>query len=156
MSLRLRSLPPLSLRLLVVLLAFVQFIAPTWHVCEMGGHVMAMRPGASMAHHGDTDAAQAKQASADGPMQPLICYCAPKPKHQENPNWPKLTPVVSHDEHVTCLALLLQTMPGAVAAPATLLRIGAPVEFSWQARPLTSPSFSPLPRFRGRAPPLGC
>jgi hypothetical protein len=152
MASRFRSLPPLTLRLLVVLLAFVQFIAPTWHVCEMGGHVMSMRPGAAMAaHHGE-----ATQTKEDGPQQPLICYCAPKPKHQENPNWPKLTPVVSHDEHVTCLALLLQTMPGAVAAPATLVRLGAPVQFFWQAKSQTSPSFAFLPRFRGRAPPLSC
>lgn len=151
LSARRYALPPLSLRLLVVLLALVQFVAPTWHICSMGGHVMSMSETSGMGSH--EGMAPAAEANEDGPPRALICYCAPK-SHDENPNGPKLFPASSHDEHATCLALLLQNMPGAVATVPALVLPSTLIEARFQVRHETSPTLAILSRFRGRAPPL--
>lgn len=138
---------PRSARFFVLMLALLQFVAPTWHVCEMGGHVMS---------HGDpaSHAAMAAQAAPaqDGPRQALVCYCAPKESHQADPDTPKLS-AAPDSHHPTCLALLLQTMPGDFAAAPALFSISV----SFFAPHVTSeefPAIAVLRHYRGRAPPL--
>ncbi|PQV65486.1 hypothetical protein B1R32_101228 [Abditibacterium utsteinense] len=148
---------PRPVRFFVLALALLQFVAPTWHICELGGHVMAgqsMARGAAM-HHGDalSIAAQNSATTANDATTPLICFCAAHEKLASNPNAPHLDGIASQN-HTTCLALLLQTMPGALAAPPAIFRVKTLVCASFIARQNGAPQIAILRRFRGRAPPM--
>lgn len=137
---------PRPIRFFVLALALLQFVAPTWHVCQLGGHVMA-RGAARAMHHGATPSVET-QAKAN---QPLICFCAPRPKPID-PKTPLLNGI-SHANHATCLALLLQTLPGATVTPPAIFRDVATFRADFIARREIAPQIALLRRFRGRAPP---
>ena len=91
-------------RLAVVLLALVQLVAPSWHVCELGGY---------SCHTGHGRHAKAevwKPKCGGGP----VCPCVKPPGAIVSLTGQVLdgrdTP-----QHGTCLALLLMSMPGAIA-----------------------------------------
>lgn len=142
----LNSPPSRALRWAVVLLALLQIVAPLWHVCALGGHAMASD---AAAHHGTV----AIPVQSDGPRRPLICWCPPSHDADPNSGGPKFSPVVSHEDHGTCLALLLQTMPGALAAAPTIALSSTKVESRFPIRHERAPTLAILRRFRGRAPP---
>lgn len=139
---------PRQARFFVLALALLQFVAPTWHVCEMGGHVMA---GGDMSSHAGM--AVAATAAPTGPQRPLICYCAAKPSHHTDSDAPHFSPTLN-SQHATCLALLLQSMPGHFTAGPALFTFSVAFVKLSAARPELSPSTAFLSHFRGRAPPL--
>lgn len=103
---------PLQLRFLVALLTVFSFVAPTWHVCSLGGHVMEMtHSGAAMAGMSHS---KSFQRSASGA---LICFCAPKHRGDKFPTLVKATlnGRMAHD--ASCLALMLSSMPALAIAP---------------------------------------
>lgn len=114
-------------RLLVALLVLVQFIAPTWHVCEMGGiSCCPPKTGDSLQHceRPGTEAADASVVSA-----------IPEP-HVEN-----------------CLAKMLLGMPLQEAPSATALEFATLEVPSATATPQT-PSIGHLPQPPSRGPPV--
>ena len=143
---------PRLLQLFVVALLLLASVAQSWHVCALGGHGLGSEHsshGAGQVGHG---AKHFKVIyNADGTPGPVICQCA----HEDGPNVNAFAALPPAHEHMTCLALLLQTMP---------LQAGVPfsIELREVARPLyarraqITPAFAiPLAR-RGRAPPLDC
>ena len=103
---------PLQLRFFVALLTAFSFVAPTWHVCSLGGHVIEMtHSDATMA---DMKHDQSFQRSASGA---LICFCAPKHRSDKFPVHVKamLGGRMAHD--ASCLALMLSAMPALAVAP---------------------------------------
>ena len=138
---------PRSVRFFVLALALLQFVATTWHVCQLGGHVMA-RGATGVMPHG---AAHAFGTNANA-NQPLICFCAAHHKPLD-PKTPRLDGV-SACNHATCLALLLQNLPGATTAPPAIFCTSAIFPANFIARYQIAPQIAALRRFRGRAPPL--
>lgn len=144
----LRRLPfsPRALRFFVVALALVQFVAPTWHICALGGHICGTR---TAAHHGASPVTEFNGENA--PMRPLICVCA-APLPPLDSKTARLDGV-SHTGHSTCLALLLQTMPGQTAVAPAVFEPRALSAVHGAALTHIAPSLAPSRGFRGRAPP---
>lgn len=140
-------------------------LAPAWHVCEMGGHVMASGAAThgAMTHglttHGASSIEAALLASAadnSAVERPLICYCAPRPHSASVSSSVSRFQVAAVPLHhaMTCLAMLLQSMPGDfAAAPSWGGAPGAVVETAWAA-PRVRALFAAPRHERGRAPPL--
>ena len=104
------------------------------------------------AGHGARGAKQFKVIyNADGTPGPVICECA----HPDEPQGQTISARPDAHSHVSCLALLLQTMP---------LQAGAPFSLNWRAaaRPIYATraritlAFAAPRARRGRAPPLDC
>ena len=93
-------------RLAVVLLALVQLVAPSWHVCELGGYAC---------HPKHAKAEVWKPKCGGGP----VCSCVKPPGAIESLTGQVLDGRDSPG-HNTCLALLLMSMPGAIAPAFTL------------------------------------
>lgn len=138
-----RLQPTLWARLAVVLLAVLQVIAPSWHVCDMAGGDTC----SPSSHHGMRMA-----AGGDGAQQPLICYCAEKP-HLEPTVKDRLNGVETHSHSPFCLALLLQTMPGAVAAVVPFQIVLLTPEFTPPVQPESAPPTAIGHHFEARGPP---
>jgi len=136
---------PRATRFFVIALALLQLVAPTWHVCALGGHLAAH---SKMAHHG------ALRVAAGAPNRPLICFCAPHQKPLD-PQTPRLDGVLSAN-HATCLALLLQTMPGQTGAPPPIFESRALVPADFKIEVRSAPCLTAPRRSRGRAPPGKC
>ena len=102
---------PRQLRLFVALLTLFSFVAPTWHICSLGGHASSMSAPHAMGNmaHGETF-----ERSASGAV---ICFCPP---HERDEKFPvetafQLNARMTHD--ASCLALLLGSMPALLASP---------------------------------------
>lgn len=136
-------------RFLVVLLALLQVVAPTWHVCDMGGHC------ASMARHAGGHHEDYAEGSSNGPLRPFVCACAGDPTtHPVPANWPKWEEHYSGHDDPFCLARLLQTMPATAVAgmPPLVVRFASlPAEYheTFTVAPQTFPLRSPA-----RGPPV--
>ena len=144
---------PRRLQLCVVALLLLAGVAQSWHVCALGGHVMAGAEQSShVAGHGAHGAKQFKVIyNADGTPGPVICECA----HDDEPQGQAFAALPDAHSHVTCLALLLQTMPLQAGVPFTLNQREDARPF-YATRAQITPAFAePLAR-RGRAPPLDC
>jgi hypothetical protein len=139
-----RFQPTLWARLAVVLLAVLQVIAPSWHVCDMAGGDRC----ASTSHHG-----MAMAGGDDDAQRPLICYCAEKP-HADSPVKDRLEGVEAHSHSPFCLALLLQSMPGSVAAVVPFHIMLLSPEFTPPVRRESAPPAAPVRHFEARGPPL--
>lgn len=114
-------------RLLVVVLVLVQFIAPTWHVCEMSGVSCCPRQTESARPH-------CERPSTPAAIEAFIGATAEP--HVEN-----------------CLAKLLLGMPLQAAAPAETLEVSTRQTPSTpDAPPSLFPSDLPQPPSRG--PPV--
>lgn len=135
-------LSPRATRFFVMALALLQFVAPTWHICALGGHTA--KRGA--AHHRAKPALPANQ--------PLICFC-PAPQKPLDLNTPRLNGV-SHDDHATCLALLLQIMPGQTGALVEIFDSRSIGGVMFDADFQSAPPLAAPRRFLGRAPPQKC
>jgi hypothetical protein len=103
---------PLRLRVFVLLLALLQLVAPSWHICALGGHAL--------------HCTWMEQASSpDGVLRPIICFCradfeSASAKYAKA--WPnKLTVAPGGQDSSFCLARLLQTMPAQAALMAAPL-----------------------------------
>jgi hypothetical protein len=135
-------------RFLVVLLALLQVVAPTWHVCDMGGHCASMSRHAG-GHHEDY-----AEGSSNTPLRPFICACAGNPNQHPVPaNWPKWNEHLTGHDDPFCLARLLQTMPATQAAgmpPLVIRFVSLPAEYV--ATPSSSPKEAPGD-FPARGPP---
>ena len=115
----------------------------------MGGHVFAAEHGEHGANHG------AKKfkvlTNADGTPGPVVCVCA----HDDEPNVNAFAArPIAHD-HVSCLALLLQTMPLQAGVPFQIAFVEVARPF-YATRAETIPAFASPLALRGRAPPLSC
>ena len=145
---------PRRLQLFVVALLLLAGVAQNWHVCALGGHAMAgheMSVGGS-SHGGGHGAKKFKVlTNADGTPGPVICECA----HEDEPGVNAFAALPPVHDHVTCLALLLQTMPLQAGVPFSLHQreVARPL---YATRAQITPAFAiPLAR-RGRSPPLDC
>ena len=140
---------PRALQLFAVVLSLLGALAPTWHVCAMGGHVMAAPHGA--AH--DAGARYVTVLNADGTPGPVVCAAVPPPPPKVHGNAFAPRPAAHGD--VSCLAMLLQTMPLHAATAPTLHRPSTtrPIYF---ARPREGAAFEAPRQARGRAPPANC
>lgn len=115
----------------------------------MSGHVTAS---AHSSHGGAHGAREYKViTNADGTPGPIICVCA----HDDEPQGQSFAALPDVHDHVTCLALLLQTMPIQAGVPFKFALVEAPRPI-YTTRAQITPAFAaPLAR-RGRAPPLDC
>ncbi len=115
----------------------------------MGGHVMATEHGESHGAHG------AKQfkviTNANGTPGPVICQCA----HDDEPLGNAFAALPDAHSHLTCLALLLQTMPLQASVPFSLAIIETTRPL-YATRARITPAFASPLALRGRAPPLDC
>lgn len=135
-------------RLAVVLLALLQIVAPTWHVCDMGGHC------AGRAMHAGGHHEEYAEGSSNTALRPFICACAGNPdSHPAPANWPKWNEhLIGHGDPF-CLARLLQTMPATQAAgmpPLVIRFVSLPAEY------VASPTSAPQTLtgdFPARGPP---
>lgn len=125
---------PLRWKFLVALLCLIQVVAPTWHVCDMG-----------LSAH-----CQSHQTAELKPDQPLVCFC-PAPEKPLTPF--NLAEHFQSSQDVTCLAMLLQTMPGQFALAPVALDFHAPIVALDAAREDILPRRF-VAQFRGRAPPV--
>ncbi len=146
---------PRRLQLFAVALLLLASTAQSWHVCALGGHISGHTshvPGHDKAGDAAHDAKRFKVIyNADGTPGPVICECA----HPDEPQGQTIAALPDAHSHVTCLALLLQTMPLAAGVPFTLDLVETPRPLYAQ-RALVTPAFAaPLWR-RGRAPPRDC
>ena len=143
---------PRRLQFFAVALLLLATIAQSWHVCAMSGHVA----GAQHGEHGSHGAKKFKiLTNADGTPGPVICACADGDAHEENPDVAAVSQSPTAHSHVTCLALLLQTMPLQVGTVWTLAIVETPRTL-YATRAQITPAWAlPLAR-RGRAPPLDC
>ena len=138
---------PRRLQLFVVALLLLGSVAQSWHVCAMGGHVMA---GEAETHHGAKKFAVL--TNADGTPGPVVCACA----HEDE--LVGISAFAAHPAahgHATCLALLLQTMPIQAGAPFVIAQLEAPRPL-YATRAHITPAFAAPLTLRGRAPPLDC
>ena len=143
----LREHYPRQLRLFVALLTLLSLVAPTWHVCSLGGHVGDMTHMAAMANmkHRETFARSASGA--------LICFCAPTHRGDKFPVdvKAKLNGHMTHD--ASCLALLLSAMPALAVSAVQDLPV-AFVQFSlWFPTRRDFPARELIRTFSGRGPP---
>lgn len=138
---------PRRLQFFAVVLSLLAAIAPAWHVCALGGHVIGHEHGSG---HGDHQFTIAR--NADGSPGPFICACASH--YDEKPIVGNaLAPRPPAHEHVNCLALLLQNMPVQLAAPPALWEFAAPrAVYAGAVRDFAA--FAAHLPYRGRAPPV--
>lgn len=130
-------------RFLVALLALVQFIAPTWHVCEMGGASCCPPKTGEAKQH----CAPLSTLGSDGAAKPNCAKCpqaAATSFQLENTSAP-------HSEN--CLAKLLLGMPLQEAAPVATLEFATRQVPSTPAA-LQSLSIGDLPQPPSRGPPV--
>lgn len=145
---------PRRLQLFAAALLLLASVAQSWHVCALGGHVMAGHEMSveTSSHGGGHGTKKFKVLyNADGTPGPVICECA----HEGQPPGNAFAARPDAPSHVTCLALLLQTMPLQAGVPFTLNQreVARPI---YATRAQTAPAFAaPLLR-RGRSPPLDC
>lgn len=145
-----RALPLLSVhrkfsfraRLLVALLALIQFIAPTWHVCAMGGASCCPPPS-----EGETKLHCPLPARSTS-STPRAASCCPQEEAAPQ-QFLNATPE-PHGEN--CLAKLLLGMPWQSVAPLEL------VEFTARRTPSTPAvprciALADLPQPPSRGPP---
>ena len=136
---------PRRLQLCVVALLLLAGVAQNWHVCAMSGHAFA-------GPHAEHGARKFKViTNADGSPGPVICACA----HEDEPNVNAFAPRPAAHDHVTCLALLLQTMPLQAGVPFVVNHVEVPRAF-YAERAQVRPAFAAPFALRGRAPPLDC
>lgn len=141
---------PLQLRLFVALLTVLSFVAPTWHVCSLGGHAMEMAAGThEMPSHGAMKPLSFQRA----PGGALICFCAPRNKDSHSAPASKFAfnGRMTHD--VSCLALLLSSMP-ALAVQPFASPLGSRISFPvWFPAHREFPVRELIRTFSGRGPP---
>lgn len=139
---------PVQLRLLVALLTVLSFVAPTWHVCSMGGHVMEMAHPMSATSGMEHEKVFSKSTSGA-----LICFCAPPHRSQKFPVPVKMAfnGRMAHD--ASCLALLLSAMP-ALSVPPFEVGYTTPISFRlWLPARRDFPIRELIRTFSGRGPP---
>ena len=116
----------------------------------MAGHEMSVE---TSSHGGEVGGHGAKKfkviTNADGTPGPVICACA----HEDQPAGNAFAALPDAHAHVTCLALLLQTMPLQVGVPFTLNQCEV-ARAIYATRAQTAPAFAAPMARRGRSPPL--
>ena len=136
------QLHPLA-RTAVVLLALVQLIAPSWHVCALGG---------SSCHDSHQEQAQVWKPKCGGGLK---CSCVKPEGALYSPTGQWISAPVDDTFHGTCLARLLLGMPSSAAAPFHFA-----VSFSqrilFASSPIVLPTVAALPQPPSRGPPLFC
>jgi hypothetical protein len=141
---------PHQLRFFIFVLMMVAFVAPTWHVCMLGGHANHQ----NSSHH-EKPPAPVVQASTNGERQALVCYCPPREHSDDypNPTGAILATTPEAHEHPTCLALLLQGMPAVLAFSPQFLVTDTPLQVGYlpASYSLNSRFFA---LYNGRAPPV--
>ena len=142
---------PLQLRLFVSLLAVLSFVAPTWHVCSLGGHAMSMAGAGS--HEMPSHQAMRARAFLHAPNGALICFCAPHKQRADPAPTSKfaLNGRMSHD--ASCLALLLSAMPALAASPFESPFVSRLSFAAWFPARREFPARELIRTFSGRGPP---
>jgi hypothetical protein len=134
------SLPSPLLKLAVALLVLVQLVAPSWHICELGGY--------SCHGSGHAKAQIWTPKCGGGP----VCPCEKPPGAILSLTGQILD---GHDSggHGFCLALLLMSMPGALAVAFALITLAS--RRSAAALPATLlPALATLRQPPARGPPF--
>ncbi len=135
---------PSQVRLVVALLSMLSFVAPTWHVCSLGGHIG--EHGAAMSGMNHTSFEQSKSGA-------LICFCAPKPQPEKPASPFAFSAHMSHDHDANCLALLLAAMPALLVSPSQLEVVAqSPFRVFSMRREFPTREF--IRTFCGRGPPV--
>jgi len=137
---------PSQVRLFVATLAMLSFVAPTWHVCSMGGHVMSMSDGASHEMAGMTHTKFQRTASGA-----LLCFCVAHNAPPKPTTAFRLNGRMVHN--ADCLALMLATMSATLASPISIER-NSLLQFSAFAQRREFPTREFIRTFCGRGPPV--
>ncbi len=135
---------PRQLRFLVAFLAMLSFVAPTWHVCSLGGHVT------EMSHH---DGAMKHEVFPVSKSGAVICFCPPKHRDEKFPVDSRFGVRSNMTHDASCLALLLGSMPALLASPLeemSVWRISFPLWFPTQR---DEPTRERIRTFSSRGPP---
>ena len=131
-------------RTFIALLAVLSFVAPSWHLCALGG--MAAHSAHSPSEHGEHQSRfQTTKSGA------VLCVCAPRDDHSTPENAPLLSATPHHD-HQFCLAQLLDNY-FAVPADFGSIRV---VKTARQRQFFARPTFFQASAFRrdnARGPP---
>lgn len=132
-------------RFLLALLALLQFVAPTWHVCEMGGNVCCPPKTGAAKQHCDFPAA--------GGSTPTVAPCTECPPRAEAASPQTFAGAIPDATAEHCLAKLLLGMPWQSVAAQEMIslrprQVGSPPT----APRLMSPADLPQPP--SRAPPV--
>lgn len=135
-----RLLPKRAARCSIYLFALLQVIAPTWHVCEMGGRCGHCKTETTISSEGD-----ARRCVGS------VCHCPPK-------IYPAGTVFADADNRPgkfkgTCLARELMGLPGVTLAPLQLIVRSVP-QATPPARELSLPNCAPMPLLPARGPPV--
>ncbi|RYG56307.1 hypothetical protein EON80_29510 [bacterium] len=143
---------PFQLRLFVAMLTVLSFVAPTWHVCSLGGHAMPMAGAHSAGQMGNHVMIGHRSfiRSASGA---LICFCAPTHRSEKFPVKSKFVVNGRMTHDASCLALLLSAMPALAVSPfenVSITRISFPAWFPAQRE---FPVRELIRTFSGRGPP---
>ena len=148
---------PRRLQFFAVALLLLAGVAQSWHVCALSGnaiagHEMAVENSSHGGEHGGKKSKKFKVlTNADGTPGPVICVC----DHEDSPPGAAFAALPDAHEHVTCLALLLQTMPLQAGVPFTLNLAETPRPI-YATRAQTARAFNAPLSGRGRSPPLDC
>jgi len=137
---------PSQVRLFVAMLAMLSFVAPTWHVCSMGGHVMSMSEGASHDMAGMTHAKFQRTASGA-----LLCFCAAHTAPPKPTTPFRLDGRMVHN--ADCLALMLAAMSATLVSPTSLEQVST-LHFSAFTVRREFPTRQFVRTFCGRGPPV--
>ena len=132
-----------------MLLALLQAIAPSWHVCPGGSCAMPMSDG--MAVPGGVFSTAALMVAA--PECPNCLFSALHVQQKSNARRPTLC-AQSLGHNVTCLACLLQSMQGQTGVTLALLLTLFLSSASYSHFPQNSVALALLRHYRGRAPPV--
>lgn len=133
--------PTIWKRAIVIWLALLQVVAPTWHVCGLGGST-----------HRHADEGQAKvwtPKCGGGP----ICPCVPPAGATVSSTGQDLSASDKEHSHGTCLARLLMGMPGSLSASFNIVILNAQsTTFAPSLCP--SPAVALMPQPPARGPPV--
>lgn len=133
------ALHPLT-RAAIVLLALIQVIAPTWHVCALGGGTR---------HHAPEEKVEVWKPKCGGGKK---CPCVPPKGKLVSPTGASLSKPADECPDTNCLARLLMGMPGSLAAPFDFISL-ATRRPAFASSLFVSPSVAFLPQPPSRGPP---
>lgn len=136
---------PWQARFCLALLAMLSFVAPTWHVCSLGGHVME-HGGAPMAGMNHIAFEKSKSGA-------LICFCAAKPREQKLATPLHLNSHTHSSHDANCLALMLCAMPALLVSPSHL-EVVFRASFRAFSMRREFPARQFIRTFCGRGPPM--
>lgn len=133
-------------RLAIALLALIQIVAPTWHVCILGENLCCPPTSSQAEHQHDPLSTEAEVLSG----AKVLCELHPEPAH---PNAETVVGSLPETHGDNCLAKLLLGMPWQSILPAEV-PAPFPARISTSSSEYFPLSLAALPQPPARAPPL--